>query len=107
MPRKRKVFVVPRKDGFVVLPPVVNLEFQGSQGDELRLVNKTEEDLIWIVADSRPFGAPVLELVGAGRTSEAHQAAEVESNIFEYQVIMTRSGRKARGNSDPVIIIEN
>jgi hypothetical protein len=29
------------------------------------------------------------------------------SGVFDYQVLMIKSGKKAKGNSDPVIVIEN
>jgi hypothetical protein len=106
MPKKKKVFVVRRNDEFFVIPPVIDLEFKGGNGDELKLQNKTDEDLLWVVSDAIAFGNAVQEIVAAKGTSTAKTAQNV-SDLFEYQVLMLKSGKKAKGNSDPVIIIEN
>src|SRR5262245_27190817 len=105
MPAKKKVHVIAKGDEFIVDPPAVELDGQG--GDQLKLVNRTQEDLVWSVQDTTAFGGgAVLEIVKSKRISPAKTAQNV-SGVFEYQVLMIKSGKKATGNSDPVIIIEN
>jgi hypothetical protein len=106
MAKKRKVLVLFKDGEFVVDPPTVELEFQGGNGDQLRLVNRTNEDLVWSLEDAAAFGAPILEIVKSNKLSPLKTAANI-TGVFEYQVLMIKSGKKAKGNSDPVIIIEN
>ena len=102
----KKVTVVFKDGEFFVDPPVVTLKFRPSGGaDTLKLSNRTDEDLIWNLEDPSPFGAPILELVKKGRVS-ADRKAKKAPGTYSYQVLLVRSGRKAKGNSDPVIIIE-
>jgi hypothetical protein len=102
---KKKVHIIARGDEFIVDPPAVELDGTGG-GDQLKLVNRTHEDLVWSVQDTTAFGAAVLEIVKSKKISSPKTAQNV-SGVFEYQVLMIRSGKKAKGNSDPVIIIEN
>ena len=109
MPKKKKVLVLFKDGEFVVDPPTVELEFTGGGGgggDQLRLVNRTNEDLVWSLEDTTAFGAPILEIVKSNKLSPPKTVANV-TGVFEYQVLMIKSGKKAKGNSDPVIIIEN
>jgi hypothetical protein len=106
MAKKRKVLVLFKDGEFVVDPPTVELEFQGGNGDQLRLVNRTNEDLVWSLEDPAAFGASILEIVKSNKFSQVKTAASI-TGVFEYQVLMIKSGKKAKGNSDPVIIIEN
>jgi hypothetical protein len=96
------------KDGkFIADPPVVRLKFNHKTGgDELTLSNRTDEDVIWNLEDPTAFGAPILEVVKSRKKSTPRTARNVKGE-FHYQVLMIKSGRKAKGNSDPVIIIEN
>lgn len=104
---KKKVHVVFKDAEFVVDPPVVELQFQaGGANDQLKLINRTDEDLVWSLEDPAAFGAAVLEIVRRKSISAAKSPQNV-SGVFEYQVLMIKSGKKAKGNSDPVIIIEN
>lgn len=102
----KKVNVVFRNGDFFVVPPRVTLKSRGTgDGDELTLENQTDEDVIWSLDDPAPFGAPIREIVTSGQLSAPKSART--AGEFAYQVLMTKSGKKARGNSDPVIIIEN
>ena len=103
---KKKVMVIEKDGEFFVDPPAVELEFKQGSADELKVINRTNEDLVWRVEDVTAFGAAVLEIVPRRKISGAKVAQNV-SGVFEYQVLMIRSGKKAKGNSDPVIIIEN
>jgi hypothetical protein len=103
---KKKVMVLEKDGEFFVDPPAVELEFKLGNPDELKLINRTNEDLVWRVEDATAFGAAVLEIVQKKKISPAKTVQNV-SGVFEYQVLMIKSGKKAKGNSDPVIIIEN
>jgi hypothetical protein len=103
---KKKVMVIEKDGEFFVDPPAVELEFKPGAADELKIINRTNEDLVWRVEDAAAFGAAVLEIVPRRKISVAKTAQNV-SGVFDYQVLMIKSGKKAKGNSDPVIIIEN
>src|SRR5262245_37102068 len=98
---KKKVMVIEKDGEFLVDPPAVELEFKPGNADELKLINRTSEDLVWRVEDATAFGAAVLEIVQRRKISGAKVVQNV-SGVFEYQVLMVRSGKKATGNSDPV-----
>jgi hypothetical protein len=109
---KRKVNVFERGGEYVADPPIIEL----SGADTLRIINHTDEDLVWRVNDNTAFqgGNPILETVpkrganGPG-SSPAKNVANT-ANLFvavSYQLIGVNTGKKAKGNSDPVIIVEN
>jgi hypothetical protein len=102
---QKKVSVLLKDGKFVVDPPVVILKSRKSGGDELKLSNRTDEGLVWILEDPAAFGEPILEIVKSKKTSQGWTAKHVGE--YPYQVLMIRSGKKGKGNSDPVIIIEN
>jgi hypothetical protein len=102
----KKVTVVFKDGEFFVDPPVVTLKFRSrGDADTLKLSNRTDESLVWNVEDAAPFGAPVLELIKKGKVSHV-KSAKKAPGTYAYQVLLVKSGEKARGNSDPVIIIE-
>lgn len=106
MAQKKEVSVTCKDDEFVVDPPVIALEFKDGKGDHLKLINRTDEDLVWHVENPAAFGAKVQEIVQSKKTSKVKTAQNV-SGVFDYQVLMIKSAKKAKGHSDPVIIIEN
>jgi hypothetical protein len=105
---KKSVRVVFENDEFKVVPPKVKLKFNKRDkiGDQLTLENRAGEELVWILQDPRPFGQEVLEIVKNGKDSPERTARDAPGE-YPYQVLMISSGKKAKGNSDPVIIIEN
>ena len=110
MAKKVRVHVYESDSEFRVFPPVIELDASGPK-DDLDFVNHTAEDMVCY------FDAGLL---GAGAISEAvgkqggksgikkpHSQGAGNLKIAKYQVFMVQSGKKAKGNSDPVIIIEN
>ena len=104
---KKRVMVFDRGGELVVEPPVAEL----TGGDVMRIVNNTDDDLVWIVSDTTIFtgGAPVLETIAARKLSSPKTAVNTPNfaATAAYQLISIKSGRKGKGNSDPVIIVEN
>jgi hypothetical protein len=102
---QKKVTVLLMDGKFIVDPPVVRLKLRKSGADRLKLSNDTNEDLIWNLENPEAFGAPILEIVKSKKASKEKTARTIGE--YPYQVLMIRSGKKGKGNSDPVIIIEN
>jgi hypothetical protein len=105
-----KVHVYQDSDGeFRVFPPVVVLTGRAAANtDDLTVVNHTGEDLIWNVP-AGPFDPANshAETVGkGGGKSAAPQNARQADVATPYVIFMLQSGKKATGNSDPVIIVE-
>jgi hypothetical protein len=72
----------------------------------MKIVNRTGEECTWVVTNVTLFGGIVAEPIPAkGISSLKTVAAAAPVGVYEYQVIM-KSGKKAKGNSDPVIIID-
>ena len=100
------VHVYKDSDGeFRVHPPLVILQ-TGAGGDKLEVSNHTEEDLFW----SAPVGAfdanhPHGNGVGK-RQKKLSQNGAAAAGSYPYVVYMLQSGKKAKGNSDPMIIVE-
>ena len=103
---KKRVMVFDRGGELVVEPPVAEL----TGGDAMRIVNNTDDDLVWIVGDATIFnGGAVLETITARKLSSPKTAVNTANfaATAAYQLISIKSGRKGKGNSDPVIIVEN
>lgn len=109
-----KIHVYQDSDGeFRVHPPVIEVNADGGGGnkDNVTFVNYTSEDLVYVMgpnvlsASIETGSAP--KNGGKSVAKDVHSGASGNSRLFSYQVIMTQSGKKAKGNSDPVIIIEN
>jgi hypothetical protein len=108
--KAQKVHIYKDSDGeFRVYPPVVVLggDANASLTDDLTLVNHTEEDLLWYVPPgpfdaANPHSEPVKK---GGKSASAKNALKVDV-ATTYAVFMIQSGKKAKGNSDPVIIVE-
>jgi hypothetical protein len=104
----KKVHIYESEGEYRVHPPLVELD--GATGDDLIVKNNTNDDLVFYVG-AKVFNAtnPVAKPVEAGKkiTLTAVTQGAGNSNAYTYQIIVPRSGKKAKGNSDPVIIIEN
>lgn len=103
---KRKVHVFDKQGEYFAEPPIIEL----TGADQLRIINHTDEDLIWRFSDTTAFtGGAILEVVpkkgGSPQKSPVNTANFF--GVFSYQLIGVTSGKKAKGNSDPVIIVEN
>lgn len=102
----KKVHVVDLKGKFRVMPAMVEL----APGDTLRIVNHTGEDLAWVVSDPSLFSCEVGDIVKRKGAGKLHEGRVVDRKAtpgpHDYQVVMLKSGKKARGNSDPMVIID-
>jgi hypothetical protein len=91
-----------------VHPPLIELD--GGTPDSLIVRNNTGEDLV-VYFPAKSFNAadPVAMPLDKGKkiTVIAVSQTAGNSNAYSYQVIAPKSGKKAKGNSDPVLIIEN
>jgi hypothetical protein len=98
---------ISRKDGsFIARPAKVHLH----PGDTFVLTNNTNQPLVFRLDSRVPFGSqPRLAEIGKGKTMRrrARRPSWTGHKEFAYQILMIESGRKARGNSDPVIVIDN
>ena len=106
MAAKIRVHVVKAGSDFFVQPAIVTAE----QGDSLRLVNVTDEDMVFYISDPTPlkFATDQTKFVKAGKKDKIELATAATDNLrFEFQIMMVKSGVKAKGNSDPVLIIDN
>lgn len=103
----QKAHVVKRNDTFFVLPPMVDL----SPGDKWKVVNHTAEDL-WLtispllIDDGSPNPVSISQSIASGRNSLLKIHNNAPLGAYEYQIIMLKSGTKAKGNSDPMVIID-
>ncbi len=102
----QKTHIVQRGEEVFVLPPVADL----SPGDQWKIVNHTTED--WSVTLSAALcddGGPGPVGVKRPVAAAAHLPLKIHMHApkgaYEYQVV-SKSGRKARGNSDPMVIID-
>jgi hypothetical protein len=104
----KKVHVTESDGEYRVHPPLVELD--GAAGDQMVIKNNTDDDLV-IYVGAKVFHAtdPVAKPIEAGKkvTLTAVTQGAGNSNAYSYQVIAPKSGKKAKGNSDPVIIVEN
>jgi hypothetical protein len=114
MPNKNlHVYVVDVDGELRVIPPTLNADGSGTPGnrDKLILHNNTGEDMIFCFGPRALHAAnPVFLNVGPGAASPAQEVIQKgngNAELFTYQAVAFRSGKKAKGNSDPILIIEN
>jgi hypothetical protein len=105
----KKVHVFDADGEYRVHPPLIELD--GGVPDTLIVRNNTSEDLVLYVG-AKAFNAndPVAVPIPQGKKVNliaVSQGGGGASNAYAYQVIAPKSGKKAKGNSDPVLIIEN
>ena len=103
-----KVYVVARDGEFFVFPPAIVL----TDDDVLKIMNMTKEDLAFVVPTNDPFGTDVCDVVKKKGSNQPHGGRQVakgqkqKPDVYTYQITMLQSGKKAKGNSDPMIIID-
>jgi hypothetical protein len=109
------VVIVERNGEFFADPGVAVLSKGGGGGpaDSLLIINTTSQDAVLRIPDAGLFvaGQGVLQVLtrrggGANRFTGTVQAGAAVGD-YSYQVLMIDSGTKAKGNSDPQIIIDN
>lgn len=108
MPDK-KVHVYESSDHeYRVEPPLI--ELNRTAGDVLKVKNHSKDDLV-IFVQAGAFHASnpeVKALKGKDTATFAVPVAQTTSGtLYEYQVINPKTGKKGKGNSDPVLIVEN
>ena len=104
----RKVHVFESDGEYRVHPPLIELD--GSTPDNLIVRNNTNDDLVvYFPAKSVHLTDAVAMPLDKGKkiTVTAVTQTAGNSNAYSYQVIAPKSGKKAKGNSDPVLIVEN
>lgn len=124
MPEKKshvKVVIVEREGEFFVQPAVAVLEKDSSKGsngpdhDRLKIYNATDEDAEFRIGKDRPIGsdlpfgnvAPQTVLIRSRRSIQLQVVDTAVEGSYIYEVWMVASRKKAHGNSDPMLIIEN
>jgi hypothetical protein len=112
MPKVR-VRIFERDGEFYVEPPTVFLGYSATaaDNDKLRIFNSTAEDLVFQIDSDEVFGAAAgtqAQLIKAGKSAKIPVVATaVDGKEYAYRIFMVKSGKKAKGNSDPVLIIDN
>ena len=109
---KIKVHIYDADQDFRVHPPLAEADgdFTGGNPDQVVFRNHTAEELVLYaqagvfavgaIADPIPVGGKVTK---TAKTSGAANTVR----LIPYVIFGSKSGKKAKGNSDPVIIIEN
>ena len=103
MAKKVRVYVyleTEHIDEYRVYPGVVVLE----KNDELELVNVSGDEATWKMPAGPFSGEAVTEKVPNKKGKTKKVLADAEAQAVEYVVLV--KGKKAQGNSDPVIIID-
>ncbi len=109
------VFVVQQDGEFVVQPAIAVLV----PGDKLKIFNTTQDDIVFRldvpVGSPYPFTAPAplgpqsLDEIAKGGVLAREvlpPLPAVRPGIYTYEIFMRQSGKKAKGNSDPMLIID-
>jgi len=103
MAKKVRVYVYKKTEGideYRVFPGVVVLE----KNDDLELVNVSGNVAIWRMPAGPFSNLPVTESVPNKHGKTKKVLANADAQAVEYEVLV--NGKKAKGNSDPVIIID-
>jgi hypothetical protein len=103
MAKKVRVYVYKDTEGidsYRVFPGIVILE----KNDDLELVNVSGDTAIWRMPAGPFSNLPVTESVPNKNGKTKKVLSNAEAQAVEYEVLV--KGKKAKGNSDPVIIID-
>ena len=103
----KKMTILERNGEFVAEPPVH--EMDGTAGNAtFKLVNRTQEDILWVVTNTTLFqGGAFNEIINPKKLSGAKTIPNnPAAGVYEFTVLMMKSGVKVKGNSDPMIIID-
>jgi hypothetical protein len=105
----KKVHVFENDGEYRVHPPTVELDGSGGNTDDLDIVNHTGEELLFYFGpglfDNGAHSATIPKN-GNKKTNKAKSQGS-KGKAATYKIFGVDSGKKAKGNSDPVIIIEN
>ena len=109
-----KIHVYQDSDGeFRVYPPVIVVDAANGAGnrDDVEFVNHTTEDMVYFagpgVFSAAPEGAPAAKNGGKSGAKKSHSSGAGQTKLHTYQAFIVQSGKKAKGNSDPVLIVDN
>jgi hypothetical protein len=106
-----KVYVFENDGEFRVHPALIELNGDSTGGDDIEFVNNTDEDLVFFfrhdLFDNDGFAEAVKKKGKKTTSKKAKSQGNGNVTVSAYQVLMMPSGKKAKANSDPVIIIEN
>ena len=104
----RKVHVYESSDHeYRVEPPLIEVKVTT---DTMKVRNHSNDDLVFYVIGGA-FNAAnplIVPLPPKTLTTIGTPVAQaVTGTLYDYQIINPKNGKKAKGNSDPVIIVEN
>ena len=106
-----KVVVVDIGGEFFVQPAAAVLEkgSSASNNDFVKIYNAANEDAVFYISTNTVFGAAVsqTQIIASKKSIQLQLDNGAAAGVYSYQVLMVASGKKAKGNSDPVIIVEN
>jgi hypothetical protein len=112
VPITHKVHIFENEGEFRVFPAVTRLDAgknPSDPADDIEFVNHTDHDAVYYLGPGLIETDAVAEVVkkNAPKKKKAKKEKEGDVRISSYQVILLPSGKKAKANSDPVIIIDN
>jgi hypothetical protein len=103
----KKVHIFENEGEFIVYPATTQLD--ASNNDEIEFVNHTDQDAVFYfgpgLVDTDGFAEAVPK--NKPKKKKAKQSSPGNFRISSYQVILLPSCKRAKANSDPVIIIDN
>lgn len=106
----KKVYVYENDGELRVHPATVEADGSGTP-DKLIFHNFTTEDLVFCFGPKALHANdPIAVSVEKGKKSQAtsvNSQGGGNGGVFVYQVIAPKTGKKAKGNSDPLLIVEN
>ena len=100
----RVVHVYKNGASYFAYPPVTVLR---GGVDQIKVVNHTAEEVQWSVGHG-PFDAARAhseKVAKDGGVSSSQKARRIRAAI-PYKIVGVKSGKRAKGNSDPVVIID-
>lgn len=108
----REVIVYEADGEYNVYPPIIRLDAdKGTNPDQLIVTNLTPVDLVLAAPKGVFANSAIAKPIDAGASLPAmpveSQGNNSKNKKFDYQLMAPKSGKKAKGNSDPVIIIDN
>ncbi len=108
---KVNVFIVQQDGEFVVQPAITVLD--PAAGDKLKIFNMTKDDIVFRldlpVGSASPFtaaGNESLDDIPKGGVLTRQVLGAAPAATYTYEIFMRQSGKKAKGNSDPMLIID-
>lgn len=111
MANTKKVNIYAADGEYRVYPPVIELDGSGGNTDDIEFFNDTDEDAIFYFGpglfDNGSFSEPVEKGKKKKTSKKAKSQGPGNRKAATYQIVLMPSGKKARGQSDPVIIVEN